>query len=506
MGILSSAESLLLRGVDGLIGGIDRIEDVKPPPLWFNATRIGGELTPAMVAQIVIQADIGYLWRLVDLARESREKDCHLHAVLSTLELSMAGMELQVIPVSDKPKDRKIAAHVEQIFANFGPNEADPQAKGLAELVQHLAGGYYYGHAVAELLYRKNKEGQTVPYAADPVMPRRFIYDQQSSRLHFFDYAGNLPYPGVDLTVAYPGHFVQFTPIVLGSGPSREGLMRPLIWAALFRNWTIRDWMALAELAWKPWRIGYYDKEKYSSKADVDGLMVALQYLTTNGSTILPSNTKLDIHWPDAKGGAGDSAHGALAGFMAAEMSKAVLGQTMTTDDGSSKAQATVHEGVRKDRRDAASRAISEALRWQVAAQSVRLNFGADAEVPLVQLVANDTDLAAMAQVLLTLGGPKGLGVPLPLRWIYKLFGVPAPQPGDEVVGNPVPNRVPLPEEQTTIQALRKRIEEQKMRIKILSDDEEALREAIDAEDEEKARSVMREKLKIDRAVAAARG
>ena len=277
--------------------------------------------------------------------------------------------------------------------------------------------------------------------------------------------------------------------------------MRPLVWAALFRNWGIRDWLALAELAWKPWRVGYYDKEKYSSQADVNALREALQWVTTNSSALLPKNVELDVHWPDAKGGASNSGHASLCAFMGAEMSKAVLGQTMTTDDGSSRAQATVHEGVRKDRRDAASRAISEALRWQVAAMSVRLNVGADAEVPMVQLVANETDLAELAQVLLVLAGPKGIGAPLPLRWIYKQFGVPIPKPGDEVVGNPVPNRVPLPEEQASIQAMRRRIETQGMRVKILSDDEDALREAIEAEDEAKAREVLRNKLRIDRAL-----
>lgn len=501
MGFLGNVESLILRGADRLIGGLDRIEDVKPPPLWFNSTRIGGELTPLQVSNVILQADVGYLWRLVDLARESREKDCHLHAVLSTLELSLAGMELQVVPASDKPRDRKIAAHVEQVFANFGPNERDPHAKGLAELVQHLASGYYYGHAVAELLYRENKHGQIVPYAADPVMPRRFIFDQQTSRLHFFDYAGNLPYPGADLTVAYPGHFVQFTPIVLGSGPSREGLMRPLVWAALFRNWGIRDWLALAELAWKPWRIGYYDKEKYASKADIEGLMAALQYLTTNGQTMLPKNVELDIKWPDAKGGI-NSQHASLCAFMAAEMSKAVLGQTMTTDNGSSRSQAEVHDEVRRDRRDAAARAISEVLRWQVAATSVRLNFGDEADVPMVHLVANDTDLAGLAAVLLTLSGPKGLGVPVPLRWIYKMFGIPAPQPGDEVVGNPLPARIAEPEARMRIEQIRSRIVEQGLKVQTLSEDEAALRDAIEAQDEAEARRVMRQKLEIDRALA----
>lgn len=480
MSFFADIGGFVSRAADHVIGGLARVEDVKPPPLWFNSTRIGGELTPAQVSQVILQADAGYLWRLVDLAREAREKDGHLHAVLSTLELSMVGMELQVVPASDKAKDRKVAAHVEKMFADFGPHEDEPHVCGLAELMQHVSGGYYYGHAVAELLYRKQRNGEIVPYAADPVMPRRFIYDQMSSKLHFFDYAGSLPYPGVDLMSTYPGHFIQFTPIVLGSGPAREGLMRPLIWAALFRNWAIRDWMSLAELAWKPWRVGYYDKEKYSSKADVDSLRNALQWLTTAGQTMLPNNVKLDIHWPEAKG-AINSQHIALCDFMAAEMSKAVLGQTQTTDSGSSLSQARVHEEVRKDRRNAASRSIAQqVLRYQMAARSVRLNYGNDVAIPNVVLVPQDTDLAQLAELLLKLSGPKGLGVPVPLRWIYKMFGMPAPAVGDEVVGNPIPARIPEAIE-------RIRVANQRLRVARLDDDADARREAMAACEEEAA-------------------
>lgn len=480
MSFLGSASVLLTRAVDGLIGKLERVDDIKPPPLWFNATRIGGELTPAQVAQVILQADAGYLWRLVDLARESRERDAHLHAVLSTLELSLVGMEIQVIPASDDTKDREIAAHVEQVFANFGPREEEPHVAGMPDLIQHLAGGYFYGHAVAELLYRKQPNGHVVPYAVEPVMPRRFIFDQMSSRLHFFDYAGNLPYPGVDLTTTYPGQFIQFTPIVLGSGPAREGLMHPLIWAALFRNWSIRDWMALAELAWKPWRIGYYDKEKYSSKADIDTLTTALQWLTTNGQTLLPKNVEMKVEWPQGKSG-GDGQHMALCQFMADEMSKATLGQTMTTTSGSSLSQAKVHDEVRKDRRDAASRALSQVLRWQIAARTVRLNYGPTALVPNVVMVPSDVDQAALAELLLKLSGPKGLGVPVSLRWLYKMFGIPAPMPGDEVVGNPVPLRVPELD-------VRKRIALNRFRVAMLSENEDALREAMAVQEELQAR------------------
>jgi phage gp29-like protein len=69
-----------------------------------------------------------------------------------------------------------------------------------------------------------------------------------------------MPYPGVDLRTWFaPGKVLFYQPRVTGAEPNREGLARVLVWAALFRNWSVRDWVQLGELAWKPWRIGTYD-------------------------------------------------------------------------------------------------------------------------------------------------------------------------------------------------------------------------------------------------------
>jgi len=439
-----------------------RVDVVAPGSLWHQEGRIGGELTPKQVGDIILLADAGHTYRLVDLAVESRERDCHLHACLSTLELSLAGLELQIIPASDKRRDRKIAVEVEQILNDFGNYNEQGTPLGLSDLIAHLAGAFYYGGAVSELIWVK-RGGKLVPVAADPVQPRRFIVDPDTCKLHFYEAFGPVSYPGINLLEEYPNRFVQFTPRVLGSGPAREGLMHPLVWAALFRNWTIRDWMNLAELAWKPWRIGRYDKDEYASEADIQALYHALEFVTASGASLLPNTVELEVQWPGQKGSGHESAHERLCMFMAAEMSKAILGQTMTTDDGSSYSQAQVHWKVAVDRRDSAARTIANVIRWQIVMRYLRLNYGADTPVPRVRLVANDVDLSQLAIVLQQL---TAIGLPIATSWIYKMFGMPAPKPGDEVVGNPIPARIPTEDQQVRI-AL-------KSRIRILEDEEAA--------------------------------
>jgi phage gp29-like protein len=464
LGIFASLSSWFARAA-GRSKMTTQVALVDELPLWLNPGRIGGELTPKRVSEIFAYADQGYLYQLIDLFDEARQKDCHLHAVLSTFELALALLEVQVIPASTKRKDLKIAAWVESWLRDFGARVESDRAYDLSTLIAHLAGGYGYGHAVAEPLWEK-RGLELVPIGAEPLMPRRFCFAQDTSELNFWDSNGGQPYPGTNLLQAYPDRFIQFRPRVTGAGPAREGLLRPLTWAALFRNWTVKDWLSLAELAWKPWRIGKYKKDEFASAKDIAALENALQYLVTNGATLLPDTVDLKVEFAKATGSSGSSdtgPHGALAAFLAAEMSKAVLGQTMTTEDGSSLSQAKVHRQVQNDRRNAAARAIAAILQRQLVAVAVRLNFGADAAVPSIHLAGGeDVDLARLAQAIEKL---VSCGLPVSIPWIYKLYGMPTPKAGEQVIGPSVPEIVPSNAERAKIARIR--IAEQRTRVEL---------------------------------------
>jgi phage gp29-like protein len=463
---LAALPGLFLRALTNLR---KRPKDLAPPSLWMSPGRIGGELNPQQVSAIMQDADTGYgYYRLVDLFDEARQKDCHLHAVLSTLELSIADMEIQVVPASEKRRDRMVAKFVEGFLGEFGATVDDNSATDLAGLIQHLVGGYVYSFAVAEILYEK-RNGRLIPVSADPVMPRRFTFDPSTTDLHFWDSVGTIPYPGINLRKEYPNRFIQFQPRVTGSGPAREGLIRPLLWAALFRNWTIRDWMALAEMSWKPNRIGYYLKT--ASNDDIVALRNALNYLSTNGATLLPETVNLKYEWPSSSGrGGSESPHMALATYMADEMSKAVLGSTLTTQQGRTGAMALgqVHNEVRQDRRNAAGKSIAGVLRRDLVAPPVRMNFGEGVPVPGIRLIPKDVaDPVAMATVIKQLADPK-IGMQIPVAWIRKLFGIPTPKEGEEVLGQIVLPRIPETAETT------------RMRVRLVEEDERvALTEAL---------------------------
>jgi phage gp29-like protein len=407
-------------------------------PLYLQLQRIGGNLTPIQVSQIFRDADAGNIKRLVDLGNEARQKDCHLHAVLGTRELAIQTLPFEVVPYKapdrklPKRRDRKIADFVHQAILGITADESNPDLPltDFAGLIAHLTGGNYFGHATAETMFGKDA-GYLVPTGFQIIGQRRFRFSDKTGRLEWYDEGTGIS-KGVDLLAEYPGKFIQFQPRITGDVAVREGLIRPLMWTALFRNWDIRDWLQLAELAWKPWRTGTYQKGAHSE--DIDDLIGILEQMTASGVAVYPETTTVKVEWPNNASVAGKSTHSELASFMGAEMSKAVLGQTLTTEQGDKGARSLgeVHDRVRGDIRDADAKAIASVIRRHLIAPLVRVNFG-NAPIPEFKFLTQDAvDLEATSKVVKNL---KDAGVRIPAKWVYDTFGIPEPDDDDEVLG-----------------------------------------------------------------------
>ncbi len=393
-------------------------------PLGWQLNRIGGSLTPQQVSSILREADSGCMWRLVDLEHEARQKDCTLQSVLGTREQAIAGLPFEVVAADGdlaKARDRKAA---EWCDARLHAVDRFPTC------LAHLQGAVYNGHAVIEPLWVKDG-GDVIPADFSLIAPRRFCYEPQTQRLYWYDQSGVVPYPGVDIAAEFPGRFIIHQPRINGDMPCREGLGRVLMWAALFRNWTQRDWLALAELAWKPWRSGKY--QKGASDEDIDALEEALDKMSTSGTAVLPETTDLQVMFPSG-GATQRSNHGELAAFFSAEMSKAVLGATTTVEQGDRGALALgkVHNEIRKDIRESDARQLAATLRRDLLTPMVRMNFGPAVKVPVLRFLTEDSiDLKAYAEAVELL---QTAGLRIPASHVYDVTGIPAPKDGEDVL------------------------------------------------------------------------
>ena len=130
---------------------------------------------------------------------------------------------------------------------------------------------------------------------------------------------------------------------------------------------------------------------------------------------------------------AGKTVFEAVALFCNREQSKAVLGQTLTSDMDKvgSYGAAKIHDEVREDIRDADVGALAKTLRQQALRPLALFNFGPDAPVPwFIFNIEEAEDLKEKSEVYKNL---KELGLPLPVIHVYEAFKIPAPE-GDEAV------------------------------------------------------------------------
>lgn len=432
MGIFSSLAESFQRKDTSLPLALRR-SPIYPLNLGEQFIRIGGGITPQRVSSIIREADSGYVYQLVDLANEARQKDCHLQALLNTREIAVSSLNWAITPAIPHEgyvptdKDREVAFFVESALKGADGN--GERSRSFTDLLTHLAGGIYFGYAVSEVNYELSG-GYLVPSGFTPVSPRRFRFSWGDGELLWWDQFGT-PVDGVNLMTRYPDKFIQYQPRVTGDVTAREGLVRVLMWAALFRNWAQSDWMKLAELAYKPWRIGKY--KSTASTKDIEDMLSALEQLTTNGVATFSDRADIEIIWPE-RGRGGKPEHHDLCEWLGMEMSKCVLGQTMTVEQGERGARSLgeVHDRVRKDIREGDAVSMASTIRRDIIEPLVRLNFGAEQPVPEFNFITEDSvDMGALSRAV---EGLVRAGLDIPQWWVRNKAGIADPEEGDELL------------------------------------------------------------------------
>jgi len=163
-------------------------------------------------------------------------------------------------------------------------------------------------------------------------------------------------------------------------------------WPVTFKKNGFRWWTVFVEKYGGAFIFGKYPSnagDKYKKE-----LLEALEQMVANAVAVAQEGSEISIQSASDKKG-GSDVHSAYIQMSNNEISKAVLGQTLTTEIGErgSYAAATAHNLVREDIAAADRRRISAAFN-RLAAVYAFYNFGADAAPPLFQFV-KDEDLQA---------------------------------------------------------------------------------------------------------------
>ena len=374
-------------------------------------------LTPVRLAEIFKEADAGDVLRQAELFEEMEEKDPHLFSQLQTRKNAVTGLDYEVIPFdSDDPRDKEIAEFVE---AQLGGIE------GFEDIMLDLLDAIGKGFAVSEIMWSYD-EGHVVVDDIRSRHQKRFFWDSVDDS---FKMRTQEAPEGIELP---KNKFIVHKYKARSGHPSRAGVLRVVAWMYLFKNYTLKDWVAFCEVFGMPLRLGKY--QPGASEDDKRALMQALVAIGADAAGIFPDGTA--IEFVNTEKTSSTDLYERLARYCDEQVSKAILGQTLTSDSGGgSYAQSKTHNDVRHDLTVADCKAIAATLRRDLIRPLVLYNFGEDKRIPYLRFDAEESeDLTQTATVIGTLIREAGLKVPT--SYIYKKFSIPKPE-GDEEVAAP---------------------------------------------------------------------
>ncbi|MFW6303051.1 MAG: phage portal protein family protein, partial [Candidatus Sumerlaeota bacterium] len=166
---------------------------------------------------------------------------------------------------------------------------------------------------------------------------------------------------------------------------------------------------------------------------DRDRRFEVVESLQQDTGVTIPESMTLELLEARRSGNA--TTYESLAEWCNAEISKIVLGATLTSGEGrahGTQALGKVHERVRSDYVSADARMLEGVVNGQLIRWMVDFNFGPQAAAPHWQIDTSRED--AMEREIALDRELMAAGVPLPVDYFYEKYGRPAPAEGESAL------------------------------------------------------------------------
>lgn len=389
-------------------------------------------LTPYKLANIFHSAVEGDICAQMELFEDMEEKDPHLFSQMQTRKLAVTGLDWEIQPFSEDERDKQVAEFISDQL-NSLENLSDKMldmldAIGKGISVMEIDWGYEDGYnVIKDLTY---------------IHPKKLTWDAMTDELKICtkEYPSGISFPENKFVIhkykARSGHI------------SRAGLFRVVAWFYMFKNFDIKDWISFCELFGMPLRLGKYGAS--ASEADKRELERALIKLGTDAAGIVPDSTQ--IEFIESNKTTSSEGYERVARYLDEQISKAVLGQTLTSDSGGgSYAQSKTHNEVRHDLTEHDAKSLAATIRRDIITPLVEYNFGEDANIPFIAFdVSEPEDLKEQSEVYKTLA--VDIGLKIPASHVYKKFNIPKPEDGEEILEPPSKvQSAPVQDEETEL-------------------------------------------------------
>ena len=384
------------------------LSKIQIPTFLGYSSYPSSNLTPTKLTKIFREADVGYTTTQMELFEEMEEKDPHLFSQLQTRKNAVVGLDWEVIAYSENEKDKQIAEFVKDVIKNIKDFD-----KSLLDLLDAIGKGISF----LEINWVVDKGFLKVKNLSY-IHPKHIYWEYDDLKIIT---KNNLT--GISIQDIEENKLIIHKYKARSGHESRAGLLRVVAWMYLFKNYTLKDWITFIEKYGMPILLGEYDES--SCEADKDALIDALINIGTDSAGIISKATKINVIDNDKKSSA--DIFEKMARFCDEQISKAILGQTLTSDSGGSYAQSKTHNEVRRDLTSADCKALANTLKEYLIKPIVTLNFGEECNIPdFVFDFEEAEDLLKTVEVYSRLKNDLDLNIDA--DHIYEKFKIPKPE------------------------------------------------------------------------------
>jgi phage gp29-like protein len=170
-----------------------------------------------------------------------------------------------------------------------------------------------------------------------------------------------------------------------------------LYWLTYFKRNGLKFWMIFLEKFGTPTVTAKANRQVIEDPVERGKLLDALQAIQVDGAVIIPEGVEIEL-LEAVRGGASD--YDTLQERMNLAISKIVLSQTMTTDNGSSRSQSEVHKLVRDEVVESDAWLVDDSFNKTAVKWLTEWNFGEGVRPPIVSHARKEEeDLTQKAEI-----------------------------------------------------------------------------------------------------------
>lgn len=332
----------------------------------------GSKYTQLLISQDTVLAQKGRDYKVYrEVLRDDQCKSC-----FGQRRDALLSAPWEVEPASEASADVAVADFIREMV----------NALDWDRITGGMHYGIWYGHAIGECMWEL-RDGKI--WLADVRVRdrRRFGYDREGG-LHLNKSTGWVQMPERKFWVFNTGADHDDEPYGLG-------LAHWCYWLVFFKRNDIKWWLVFQEKFACPTIKGTAPAGVFKDESLRNEVLAQLRKFATDSAILAPDGVVVEL-LEAARSGA--SSYAELCEKMDDAIAKVILSQTMTTDNGSSRSQAEVHEGVRdmvvKSDSDLICRSFAQVVRWLV-----DWNFGTHVKAPrLWRIVTPPEDLNVRAE------------------------------------------------------------------------------------------------------------